>query len=91
MAMLPRIVAALVACSAAAGLAQTSWPAAQRLAEATLARHPEAVHVVLHVTPPGAPDSDNLVIGSTMGRLGKKERRFLERRLHEVESLAFRK
>jgi hypothetical protein len=72
MAILPRIVAALAACSAAAALAQTSWPAAQRLAEATLARHPEAAHVVLHVTPPGAPDSDNLVIGSTMGRLGKK-------------------
>jgi hypothetical protein len=51
---------------------QTSWPAAQRLAETTLAHHPEAAHVVLHVTPPGAPDTDNLVIGSTLGRLGKK-------------------
>lgn len=71
MARFPRSVAALAALSAATAFAQP-WPAAQRLAEATLARHPEAAHVVLHVTPPGAADTENLVIGSTIGRLGKK-------------------
>ncbi|HYP33427.1 MAG TPA: TonB-dependent siderophore receptor, partial [Burkholderiaceae bacterium] len=63
-----------------------SWPVAQRLAEATLARHPEAAHVVLHVTPPGAADSENLVIGSTIGRLGKKADEDDLRIMHEART-----
>jgi hypothetical protein len=80
-----RIAAALAALSGAAAFAQ-SWPAAQRLAEATLARHPEAAHVVLHVTPPGAADSENLVIGSTMGHLGKKADEDDLRIMHEART-----
>jgi hypothetical protein len=77
------LVAAIVPGTAA--LAQ-SWPVAQRLAEATLARHPEAAHVVLHVTPPGAADSENLVIGSTIGRLGKKADEDDLRIMHEART-----
>ncbi len=86
MTTLPRFVAALAAWSAAAVFAQASWPAAQHLAEATLAQHPEAAHVVLHVTPPGAPDSENLVIGSTMGHLGKKADEDDLRIMHEART-----
>lgn len=80
-----RIAVALATLSGAAAFAQ-SWPAAQRLAETTLARHPEAAHVVLHVTPPGAADSENLVIGSTIGRLGKKADEDDLRIMHEAHT-----
>lgn len=65
-------LAACAALCAAPARAQSAWPEAQRLVESTLAKHPEAAHIVLHVTPPGAPDTENLVIASNIGRLGKK-------------------
>jgi hypothetical protein len=65
-------MALCVTLSAIPAFAQTAWPQAQRLVESTLAKHPEAAHIVLHVTPPGAPDTDNLVIASNIGRIGKK-------------------
>jgi hypothetical protein len=45
---------------------------AQALVEKTLARHPELAHVVLHVTPPGRSDVDNIIIASSIGRIGKR-------------------
>ncbi len=42
--------------------------------------------MVLHVTPPGAADSENLVIGSTMGHLGKKADEDDLRIMHEART-----
>jgi hypothetical protein len=44
---------------------------AQALIEKTLAKHPEAAHIVLHVTPPGAPETDNVIIASNIGARGE--------------------
>jgi len=43
---------------------------AQELVNQTLAMHPELLVVAMHVTPPGA--SDNVIIASNIGRIGKK-------------------
>ena len=45
---------------------------AQRMVEQALSRHPEVAHVVMHVTPPHRPDSDNVIIASSIGRIGKR-------------------
>jgi hypothetical protein len=45
---------------------------AQRLVDATLRTHPEVAHVVMHVTPPNKPDSENVIIASSIGRIGKR-------------------
>jgi len=45
---------------------------AQSLLEKTLVEHPEAAHLVMHVTPPGRPDTDNEIIASNIGKIGKK-------------------
>ena len=45
---------------------------AQRLVDATLAKHPEVAHLVMHVTPPNKPDTENVIIASNIGRIGKR-------------------
>jgi hypothetical protein len=44
----------------------------QHLVELSARAHPEVVVLMAHVTPPDAPSSANLVLGSTIGRFGKK-------------------
>jgi hypothetical protein len=55
----------------AAPAAVVPEPRAQRLVEQTLKRHPELMHLVMHVTPPGKNDADNVIIASSIGRIGK--------------------
>jgi hypothetical protein len=43
---------------------------AQQLLDSTLAKHPEIVIMAMHVTPPGK--TDNVIIASNIGRIGKK-------------------
>jgi hypothetical protein len=43
---------------------------AQKLLDETLAKHKEVVIMAMHVTPPGK--SDNVIIASNIGRIGKK-------------------
>jgi len=43
---------------------------AQKLLDDTLAKHKEVVIMAMHVTPPGK--TDNVIIASNIGRLGKK-------------------
>lgn len=43
---------------------------AQRLVDETIARHPEVVVLMMHVTPPK--QADNVIIASNIGRIGKK-------------------
>ena len=45
---------------------------AQRLVDETLAKHPEVAHLVMHVTPPNKPDTENVIIASSIGRIGKR-------------------
>ena len=46
-------------------------PRAQRLVEETLTLHPELMHLVMHVTPPGNSDAENRIVASNIGRIGK--------------------
>ena len=43
---------------------------AQKLLDETLAKHKDVVIMAMHVTPPGK--SDNVIIASNIGRIGKK-------------------
>jgi iron complex outermembrane receptor protein len=43
---------------------------AQKLLDATLAKHKDVLVMAMHVTPPGK--TDNVIIASNIGRLGKK-------------------
>jgi len=43
---------------------------AQKLVDETMAKHPELQILALHVTPPGG--SDNVILASSIGRIGKK-------------------
>jgi hypothetical protein len=43
---------------------------AQKLLDDTLAKHKEVVIMAMHVTPPGK--TDNVIIASNIGRIGKK-------------------
>jgi len=43
---------------------------AQELVNQTLARYPDLLVVAMHVTPPGA--SENVIIASNIGRIGKR-------------------
>jgi hypothetical protein len=43
---------------------------AQKLVDETVARHPELLVLAMHVTPPNS--SDNVIIASNIGRIGKK-------------------
>ena len=52
------------------GLSQGAKNYAQKLVDETLARHPEVIIMAFHVTPPN--QSDNVIIASNIGRIGKK-------------------
>jgi hypothetical protein len=43
---------------------------AQKLVDGTIQKHPEVVILAFHVTPPGK--TDNIIIASNIGRIGKK-------------------
>jgi len=43
---------------------------AQKLVDDALARHPEVIILVMHVTPPAS--TENVIVGSNIGRIGKK-------------------
>jgi hypothetical protein len=62
--------AALLALAARTLCAQTpAAPYAQHLVDMTLASHPELTVLALHVTPPDF--TDNIIIASNIGRIGK--------------------
>jgi hypothetical protein len=61
----------LVASAVAIAAAQTApAPYAQKLVDEALARHPEVVIIAMHVAPPHK--TDNVIIASNIGRIGKK-------------------
>ena len=64
----------VVACLLAASIPLSAQPQkkiyAQQLIDDAIARHPEALVLMMHVTPPGK--SENVVIASNIGRIGKK-------------------
>lgn len=43
---------------------------AQKLVDEAMARHPEVIILVMHVTPPAS--AENVILGSNIGRIGKK-------------------
>jgi hypothetical protein len=43
---------------------------AQKLVDDALAKHPDVIIMAMHVVPPGS--SDNVIIASNIGRIGKK-------------------
>jgi hypothetical protein len=45
---------------------------AQKLVDETMRKYPELVIMVMHVTPLNGPDTDNVILGSSIGRIGKK-------------------
>jgi hypothetical protein len=45
---------------------------AQYLVNETMKKNPELVIMVMHVTPPQGPDTENVILGSSIGRIGKK-------------------
>ncbi|MGF6874304.1 hypothetical protein OKW35_003776 [Paraburkholderia sp. MM5477-R1] len=61
--------ALLLASAVSAYAATTAAPYAQQLVDTTLAAHPELTILALHVTPPTG--SDNVIIASNIGRIGK--------------------
>jgi hypothetical protein len=74
MTSLKKITAGL-AFLALAGVLAVAWQEgkkifAQRLLDETLATHKEVVIMAMHVTPPGK--TDNVIIASNIGRIGKK-------------------
>lgn len=44
----------------------------QHLVDRAFDAHPEIIILMAHVTPEGAPNSANVVVGSTIGRIGKR-------------------
>lgn len=48
----------------------TVAPAAQKLVDEALAKHPEVVIIALHVAPPN--QKDYVIVASNIGRIGKK-------------------
>lgn len=50
--------------------AATTKTHAQKIVDATMARHPHLLILALHVTPPG--ESTNIILASSIGRIGKK-------------------
>src|SRR5215813_9909192 len=43
---------------------------AQKLVDESMARHPDVIILVMHVTPPNS--AENVILGSNIGRIGKK-------------------
>jgi hypothetical protein len=70
----PACITFMLALAAAARTYAQTPPelCAQRLVDETLARHPEVAHLVMHVTPPNKPDTENVIIASSIGRIGKR-------------------
>jgi hypothetical protein len=60
----------LLATAFASGAQEAKKSYAQKLLDETLARHKEVVIMAMHVTPPGK--TDNVIIASNIGRIGKK-------------------
>ncbi len=50
--------------------AATTKTHAQKIVDATMAKHPDLLIMALHVTPPGG--SANIILASSIGRIGKK-------------------
>ena len=68
-ALAPFMLAALAALPAAAQV-PSGKIYAQKLVDETLAKHHELLILVMHVTPPNS--SENIIIASNIGRIGKK-------------------
>jgi hypothetical protein len=66
----PLLLVLLVAAASASGAQEAKKIYAQKLLDETLAKHKEVVIMAMHVTPPGK--TDNVIIASNIGRLGKK-------------------
>ncbi|MGH9512662.1 MAG: hypothetical protein ACRD2U_11070 [Terriglobales bacterium] len=64
------VVAAALLSASAQSAPQQPAPYAQKLLNDALAKHPEVVIMAMHVTPPQG--SDNIIIASNIGRIGKK-------------------
>lgn len=60
----------LLAAAVTAGAQEAKKIYAQKLLDETLAKHKEVVIMAMHVTPPGK--TDNVIIASNIGRIGKK-------------------
>jgi hypothetical protein len=70
MKALTRLLPVLTAIPLAAQSPATGKTYAQKLVDETLAKHKELLILVMHVTPPGS--SENIIIASNIGRVGKK-------------------
>ena len=66
----PLLLVLLLATAFASGAQEAKKIYAQKLLDETLAKHKEVVIMAMHVTPPGK--TDNVIIASNIGRLGKK-------------------
>jgi hypothetical protein len=60
----------VLGCAVLASSQETKKIYAQKLLDETLSKHKEVVIMAMHVTPPGK--SDNVIIASNIGRIGKK-------------------
>lgn len=72
LAALAIVLFALTVSAVAQNAAAQSKPkiAAQKIVDDTIKNHPEVVILAFHVTPPGK--TDNVIIASNIGRIGKK-------------------
>src|SRR6516164_7893165 len=70
MKALTRLLPVLAAMPLAAQSPATGKTYAQKLVDETLAKHHELLILVMHVTPPNS--SENTIIASNIGRIGKK-------------------
>ena len=66
----PLLLVLLLATAFASGAQEAKKIYAQKLVDETLAKHKEVVIMAMHVTPPGK--TDNVIIASNIGRIGKK-------------------
>jgi hypothetical protein len=66
----PLLLVLLLATAFASGAQEAKKIYAQKLLDETLAKHKEVVIMAMHVTPPGK--TDNVIIASNIGRIGKK-------------------
>lgn len=69
-ALAPLVLATLTALPLAAQSPANAKTYAQRLVDETLGKHHELLILVMHVTPPNS--SENIIIASNIGRIGKK-------------------
>lgn len=64
------LIFALLSILSATSIAANRTYAEYLLAE-NLLKHPEIAHLVMHVTPPGELDTNNIIIASNLGAIGK--------------------